>query len=137
MQLQDSSLKFDEPQTVTNPVEALQMWLIKQLAEQLSHDPSTIKVSEPLTRYGLDSIDAVTLVGDLEDWLDMKLPDTLFWDYPTIAKASQYLAENFDINGALDNLKAEDLTPAVPNNKSSEPVTENKKGWGGLFGRFK
>ncbi|MEO1403651.1 MAG: acyl carrier protein [Cyanobacteria bacterium J06635_1] len=90
-QLQNSS-------SVTSPVEAIQQWLTNQLADLLSIDPSTIDVKQPLTRYGLDSIDAVTLVGDLEDWLDLELPSTLLWDYPTLEKASAYLVEEFDVS---------------------------------------
>ncbi|MEM8807344.1 MAG: acyl carrier protein [Cyanobacteria bacterium P01_G01_bin.38] len=90
-QLQNSS-------SVTSPVEAIQQWLASQLADLLSIDPSTIDVKQPLTRYGLDSIDAVTLVGDLEDWLDLELPSTLLWDYPTLEKASAYLVEEFDVS---------------------------------------
>ena len=46
-------------------------WLKTQLADQLSLDADSINVSEPLTRYGLDSIDAVTMVGDIEDVIDI------------------------------------------------------------------
>lgn len=77
---------------------AIQQWLISQLADVLSIDPTTIEAQQPLTRYGLDSIDAVTLVGDLEDWLDLELPSTLLWDYPTVAKAANYLVEEFDVS---------------------------------------
>lgn len=87
-----------QSQTTASPVEAIQHWLVSQLAEVLSLDPSTIDVTQPLTRYGLDSIDAVTLVGDLEDWLDLELPSTLLWDYPTIAKAAAYLVEEFEVS---------------------------------------
>ena len=135
MQLQSSSFKLDDPKTAPTPIETVQTWLVKQLAEQLSLDPATIKVSEPLTRYGLDSIDAVTLVGDLEDWLELDLPDTLFWDHPTIEKSAQYLGENYDLAEALDNIEAEETAnPVNPSPDNSEP---DKKGWGNLFGRFK
>ncbi len=87
-----------QSQTAASPVEAIQTWLVNQLADVLSLDPSTIDVTQPLTRYGLDSIDAVTLVGDLEDWLDLELPSTLLWDYPTIAKAAAYLVEEFEVS---------------------------------------
>ncbi len=91
-QLQNSSSA-----EATSSVKAIQTWLVDQLAEVLSIDPGTIDVKQPLTRYGLDSIDAVTLVGDLEDWLDLELPSTLLWDYPSIEKASAYMVEEFDV----------------------------------------
>lgn len=130
MQTQSSNFKLDGGEMT--PVETVQNWLVKQLAEQLSLDPTTIQTSEPLTRYGLDSIDAVTLVGELEDWLELELPDTLFWDYATIEKASQYLAEEFDLASALGDReveKSETVKEATP-----EPVGNANKGWS-LFGR--
>jgi acyl carrier protein len=131
MQLQNSNFKLDEQNSMT-PTQAVQNWLVKQLAEQLSLDPSTINATEPLTRYGLDSIDAVTMVGDLEDWLDLELPSTLFWDHPTIEKSAQYLVENFDISTAVGNAEAVEV--AAPS-QEAEPVANGKKGWGGLWGR--
>jgi acyl carrier protein len=109
-------------------IETIQNWLVNQLADQLSLDPTTISVTEPLTRYGLDSIDAVTMVGDLEDWLDEELPSTLFWDHPTIAKSAQFLDENYEIS--LDD--KEIATPVVEA-KKAEPAAAGK-GWG-LFGK--
>lgn len=137
MQLQSSSFKLDDPKTAIAPIETVQNWLIEQLAEQLSLDPTTIKVSEPLTRYGLDSIDAVTLVGDLEDWLDLDLPDTLFWDHPTIEKSAQYLEENYDLADALSNIETQADEMPVNQSQNQDNETVEKKGWGNLFGRFK
>lgn len=95
MQLQDSNCKTNTPEAI------IQNWLVKQIAANLSLDTSKLDLNQPLTRYGLDSIDAVTLVGELEDWLDEELPATLFWDYPSIAQASQYLAQNFDLSNII------------------------------------
>ncbi|MDV3000834.1 MAG: hypothetical protein N5P05_002440 [Chroococcopsis gigantea SAG 12.99] len=125
MQLQNDLYQLDE---TSNPTRIVQSWLVNKLAEQLSLDPKTINVQEPLTRYGLDSIDAVTMVGDLEDYLDAELPSTLFWDYPTIEKSAQYLVENCDISG-LDNIES------APAPVKETPAPANSKGWGGLFGR--
>jgi acyl carrier protein len=110
-----------------NELEAVQTWLVNKLSEQLSLEPTTVSITEPLTRYGLDSIDAVTMVGELEDWLDLELPSTLFWDSPTIEKAAKYLEENFDLSSALTN---ETDAPV-----KEEVVASTSKGWGGLFGR--
>ncbi|MEP0869325.1 acyl carrier protein [Trichocoleus desertorum AS-A10] len=140
MQLQNSSYKPSEvlspidagtSQAIeASPVEAIQQWLVSQLAKQLSLDPKNIKVQEPLTRYGLDSIDAVTLVGELEDWLELELPSTLLWDYPTVEKAANFLVQEFDIAAALSGAKAE---PAL--NAPAEKA-EKSSGWGGLWNRI-
>lgn len=133
MQLQSSSSTLEETKIAVSPVEALQNWLVVQLSNQLSLDASTIVVTESLTRYGLDSIDAVTLVGDLEDWLDLELPDTLFWDHPSISQASHYLVENFEVANAIANLDSDSV--AAP--AKAETAPSEKKGWGNLLGRFK
>lgn len=112
-------------------IKTVQNWLINQLSQQLSLDPQSININESLTRYGLDSIDAVTMVGDLEDWLDLELPSTLFWDYPTIAQSSAYLIENFD----LENISLTENQTSVTMKKSAEPVLVGEKK-SGLFGRL-
>lgn len=130
MQVQNSNSKLDDVMVETSPVQAIQSWLVSKLAEQLSLDAKTINVGEQLTRYGLDSIDAVTLVGDLEDWLELELPSTLFWDYPTIQKSAEYLVQEFDVSAVLNSTKPEKVE--VGNSKSDK---SEKKGWGGLFGK--
>ena len=108
MQLQSYNSKPNETQNGdTTPVTAIQNWLLKELAEKLSVDVEAIDTREPLTRYGLDSIDAVTLVGDLEDWLESELPSTLFWDYPTIEQSARYLVAEFDVSAALEDPEPE------------------------------
>ena len=105
-------------------------WLKAQLAEQLSLEAESIKATEPLTRYGLDSIDAVTMVGDIEDVIDEELPSTLFWDYPTIAKSAQFLADNYDVSALAD----EEIKPAEKPVAKPAATAGKSKGWGGLFG---
>ncbi|MEM1368810.1 MAG: acyl carrier protein [Cyanobacteria bacterium P01_H01_bin.15] len=124
MQTQSYSSK---PSDQASPVTTLQQWIVEQLADQLSLDASTIDVAEPLTRYGLDSIDAVTLVGDLEDWLDVELPSTLFWDHPTIAQSANFLVDNYELS-ALESGAAPVKEPLA----AAQPT--EKKGWGKLFG---
>ena len=133
MQVTSSNSKLNN-ENVASPKEAISNWLVNQLAEQLSLEPENIKVSEPLTRYGLDSIDAVTLVGDLEDWLDLELPSTLFWDYPTIDESAQYLVSEHDINISDSIAESNDEVEAA-SEAQPEESSGKKKGWG-IFGRL-
>ncbi|MEB3358629.1 MAG: hybrid fatty acyl-AMP ligase/type I polyketide synthase [Synechococcales bacterium] len=79
------------PPTQSNEVRAIQRWLATTLAERLGLDPEAISIDEPFARYGLDSVAAVQLSGQLEDWLGRSLPPTLAYDYPTIASLAAFL----------------------------------------------
>lgn len=127
MQLKDSSSKPNE--TATSSVETIQTWLVNQIAKQLGIATKTIKVDEPLTRYGLDSIDSVTIVGDMEDWLGSELPSTLLWDYPSIEKAANYLVNEVGVSPAASAASE----PAAAIAKEEAPA--QKSGWGGLWGK--
>jgi len=70
----------------------IEKWLIEQLSSSLKVPKNDLDPDAPLTRYGLDSMDSVTLVMELEDQLGVELPPTLFWEYPTIRKCVLYLA---------------------------------------------
>lgn len=128
MQTQSSNFQLE-----TAPVEVIQNWLVDQLAKQLSIEPKTIKIAEPLTRYGLDSIDAVTLVGDLEDYLELELPSTLFWDHPTIEKSAQYLVDNHDIS--ISTINQETASNPTPEPQKETPTEVKNKGFGKFWGK--
>lgn len=66
------------------------------MAEYLKMQASDIDPLKNITSYGLDSIDAVTILGDLEDWLDIELPSTLLWDYSSVNDVSRYIIETYD-----------------------------------------
>lgn len=73
--------------------EIIQEWLATRLAQLLTVDVNDIDIHTSFDRYGVDSLAAVTLIGDLEEWLGYELPATLAWDYPNIAELAQYLAD--------------------------------------------
>jgi acyl carrier protein len=72
---------------------AIQEWLVSQIAELLEVVPSEIDVTKPFQYYGLNSAEAAILSLDLENWLQVNVPPTLPWDYPTIQAAAGYLAD--------------------------------------------
>ena len=73
-------------------LEEIQTWLITHLAALMRVSPDEVHVQEPFTNFGLNSIDAVSLSGDLEDYLNRPLPATLLWDFPTIETLSRHLS---------------------------------------------
>ncbi|MDN3658658.1 SDR family NAD(P)-dependent oxidoreductase [Ferruginibacter paludis] len=72
----------------------IQDWIITHLAELLHIAPATIDIHEPFANYGLSSLDAVTLSGDLEELLGNRLSPTLVYEYPSISLLSIYLGEH-------------------------------------------
>jgi len=86
----EKSVTHQNSRSVT--VESLQTWLLTKLSEQLKMAVSEIDIREPLARYGLDSMIAVSLSGELETWLERPLSPTIVYDYPSIQALSQYLA---------------------------------------------
>src|SRR5690348_16828107 len=73
-------------------LETIHAWLTARLAEYLDLEPSEIDISAPFSSYGLKSVDAVGLSGDLEDWLGRELSPTLVYDYPDVIHLARYLA---------------------------------------------
>ena len=66
-------------------------WLARRLAEAVDLEVDEIDIDIPFERYGLDSRNAASLAGELEEWLGRALPATLLWDYPTIAEVAGVL----------------------------------------------
>jgi acyl carrier protein len=71
----------------------IKAWLIDWLAQELGFDREKIDPRESFLSYGMDSVQAMTMVGDLEANLEVRLPPTLAWDYPDIDTLSAHLAD--------------------------------------------
>ncbi|WP_437712862.1 SDR family NAD(P)-dependent oxidoreductase [Sorangium sp. So ce448] len=82
--------------------EDVQTWLVERLAAHLGVDARSIDVRERLTRYGLDSQGAVSLLSELSRALGRKLSPTLAWEYPTIEALARYLVSGARERGPAD-----------------------------------
>lgn len=78
--------------------ETIQAWLISKIAERLRVNSNDIDVREPFAYYGLDSVVAVSISGELEDWLGCTLSPTLLYNYPTIKALALHLAGESDVS---------------------------------------
>ena len=87
-------MEIQSSKTTTVPTATeIQTWLVEYLAEALEIDSKEIDPSLPFQDYGLDSSAAVTLTGDLGEWLNRELDPTLLVDYTTIEELATYLGE--------------------------------------------
>jgi acyl carrier protein len=66
--------------------------LVTEIAEVMSLAADRVDSREPFASYGIASVEAVHLVGQLETWLGVTLDPTLLWDHPTIDALAKHLA---------------------------------------------
>src|SRR5579872_5423454 len=72
--------------------DAIQAWLISKLSERLEIEPGEIDAGELFASYGLGSTEAVSLAGELAQWLGRVLSPALAYEYPTIELLARHLA---------------------------------------------
>ncbi|HYO66535.1 MAG TPA: acyl carrier protein [Archangium sp.] len=72
--------------------EDIQRWLVERIARFLELTPTDIDVKAPFQHYGLDSMEQLRIIGDLETWLQDEYEETLLRQYPTIETLAAYLA---------------------------------------------
>lgn len=72
----------------------IQAWLVSNISALVEIEPQDIDIRKPLEYYGMDSMQAMHLSGDLADWLGQQLSPTVVWDYPTIELLASHLAGN-------------------------------------------
>lgn len=71
----------------------LEILVGEQIAALIERDPAEVRPEEPLRNLGLDSRLAVELTRRLASGLNLTLPPTLLWAYPTSAELASHLAQ--------------------------------------------
>jgi acyl carrier protein len=66
-------------------------WLTAQLASYLEVSAAAIDPMRPLAEMGVDSVHAVSLVGDVEAHFDIDVDPTMIFDYPTLSHIAEYI----------------------------------------------
>ncbi|MCP3805304.1 SDR family NAD(P)-dependent oxidoreductase [Allokutzneria sp. A3M-2-11 16] len=71
-------------------------WLTQRVAVAAGIDPDSVDPAVAFDAYGLTSTEAVSVAGELEEWLEVELAPTLLYRYPTIAKLAAFLGGQED-----------------------------------------
>jgi thioester reductase-like protein len=74
----------------------IQNWIINHLSQHFNVPPATITPQKALSSYGLDSLAAVVLIGELELGIGRRLSPSLMWDYSSIETLCHGLANSSD-----------------------------------------
>jgi acyl carrier protein len=67
-------------------------WLVGRLSEYLGRPADEIALDVPFMHYELDSVDALSLFGDIEDEYGFYLEPTVVWDHPTVSGLAAFVA---------------------------------------------
>lgn len=82
----------------------IKVWLTDYLANLLDLSADEIDPTVNFDEYGLDSALAISLTGDLEDWLGAKIKPTLLYNYTTIQTLSENIAEDLSAASSSPSL---------------------------------
>ncbi len=78
---------------MTRSQHEIQDWLVARVSRLTGIAAEEIDVGEPFSCYGLDSVAVVTLLADLQTWLDCHLHDNPIDDHATLQSLAAFLAE--------------------------------------------
>jgi malonyl CoA-acyl carrier protein transacylase len=84
------------------------------MSELMGVAPEEIDAQLPFENYGLSSREAITISGELEEWLGRSLSPTLIYEYPNITALAKFLAG--------DSAQPEPAQPESAGTTQSEPL---------------
>jgi acyl carrier protein len=70
----------------------IERWFVDAFFDYMGTRPEHVDPTKPFTEYGGDSIALITLLGDLETALGMKLPHEIVFDHPTFRTLAEEIA---------------------------------------------
>jgi acyl transferase domain-containing protein/acyl-CoA synthetase (AMP-forming)/AMP-acid ligase II/acyl carrier protein/alpha-ketoglutarate-dependent taurine dioxygenase len=102
------------PTAPPDAASAVAGWLAGRLAAQLGVEPGAIDPRQPFAGYGVGSLAAVSLAGELAEWLGRRLPATLLYEHPTIESLARHLTAPATPASPAGAAGVESAAPARP-----------------------
>src|SRR5579859_855914 len=98
----------------------IEKWISSKIRHLVDVDPDGLDADIRFAEIGLSSKDTLQLIGELQEWLGIPLPETLPWELPTIREMAAHLAGLLDgtAEGALPSSGVGAAGPA----RAAEPV---------------
>jgi acyl-CoA synthetase (AMP-forming)/AMP-acid ligase II/acyl carrier protein len=94
-------------------------WIIQWLTTRGGIESGRVDVNLRFDDFGLDSLMAIELIGDLEDACDIELAPTIAWEHPTIEKMASLIATKYCTPPALSPQEIDSFAPTWTESVSS------------------
>ena len=106
------------PEHRTSTQSAIESWMVEWLIARGGVAPEDVDLERPFAEYGLDSMTAVEMSGEIEDWSGVELTPIVAWNHPTVTRLSGYitdqlLSERDDRTSGSSNPSIEDLLTEI------------------------
>jgi acyl carrier protein len=88
--MQDQSSGERPPPHAIPSVAEIEGWIVKTIAGDLQISRDQIEADQPILSYGVDSMQVVSFVAQLEDWLGIRFSENPLEEHPTVESLSVY-----------------------------------------------
>lgn len=78
--------------------EELAQWMTRYIAKGLKIQASSIRPDVVLSDYGVDSVFAVLLSGELADLTGLDIAPNILYEFPTVGQLSDHLAAQLTLS---------------------------------------
>ena len=92
MDSQDSPLNEPTTNTASSVVD-IRIWIVNRMAEELRVDRDLIKADQQIMSLGIDSVQLVTILTQLEDWAGIRFDGNPLENYLTIDDLAAHVEE--------------------------------------------
>jgi len=86
-------------------IEDIQAWLVIKIAAKLNKDPATIEKNVAFAQLGVDSLGAINVTSEIEEWLEVEIDPTILYQYTNITQLSGHLAHKIKIPNGMNETK--------------------------------
>jgi acyl carrier protein len=76
------------------PIVELQEIVLEVISRELPHSSGTLSLDTPLEKIGIDSLKAITILFELEDRLNIEIPNEIFDSLHNVNDIVQYLQKS-------------------------------------------
>ena len=85
---------------------AVESWMADWLVARAGVVPAEVDFDQPFADFGLDSMTAVEMSGEIEDWSGVGLTPIVAWNHPTVHLLSVFIVD--ELIGSEENSVGED-----------------------------